>query len=125
MPDTGETTFRGLIPEYLTQEGVSKGTGFGGSAGLRLNGRIFAMLVEGELVLKLSAGRVAELVAAGPGRPFDAGKGRPMREWLALPPPTDNDASTWRVLVREAFDDQRLAQARKRPSRASTLIDNP
>ncbi|MBA2381883.1 MAG: hypothetical protein H0V73_07210 [Chloroflexi bacterium] len=57
------------------------------------------MVSGGRLVLKLPASRVSELLAAGGGLPFDAGKGRPLREWVAL---ADADDATWRSLAREA-----------------------
>jgi hypothetical protein len=44
--------------------------------------------------------RVVELVATGAGRPFDAGKGRPMKEWVAL---GDADDATWLSLAEEAL----------------------
>jgi hypothetical protein len=58
------------------------------------------MLTRDELVLKLPKSRVAELVANGEGRPFDAGKGTPMKEWVVV---ADDDLDTWLALAEEAF----------------------
>jgi hypothetical protein len=81
----------------VTPPGAGGGRGFGSSA-LKVNGSIFAMLVGGGLVVKLPARRVAELIEGGAGRPFDAGKDRPMREWLAVA-----DEADWPTLAREAL----------------------
>ena len=55
------------------------------SVGLKTAGKFFAMVVEGDLVVKLPAGRVDELVQGGAGRPFESGR-RVMREWVRLRP---------------------------------------
>jgi hypothetical protein len=76
-----------------------------GSEALRVGGSIVAMLVQGRVVLKLPRERVQALIDAGDGAPFDNGRGRPMREWVALTgDPAGDDA-----LLREA-----LALARSR-----------
>ncbi len=80
---------------------MSEGKGFGSSGQLKVDGRIFAMLVRGELVLKLPRGRVDELVARREGVHFDAGKGKPMREWFVLSP---TSRQRWLPLAEEAFD---------------------
>lgn len=104
--------FDDLCTELVGRDGVTPphgGSGFGRSA-LRYNGKIFAMLVRGSLVVKLPADRVAELVAAGHGVPFDANKGTPMKEWLSLDPEADRAARddrpgpAWLTLALEALD---------------------
>lgn len=93
--------FESLCEEYAGKAGVTVpegGSGFGSNA-IKINKSIFAMLVNDRLVVKLPAARVAELIAAGDGAPFDAGKGKPMKEWVGLA--VDDDAC--RKLVAEAM----------------------
>ena len=72
-------------------EVTSGGRGFG-SSGLKVKGKLFALVSSrGEFVVKLPKQRVQELVAAGAGQYFAAGKGRPMKEWLAMEPARGGD----------------------------------
>jgi hypothetical protein len=97
-----EQRFATVVDALLAEPGVtppSGGSGFG-RASLRADGRIFAMLVRGDYVVKLPKGRVDELVDAGHGCRFDANKGTPMKEWLRVDPAAALD---WSTLAREAL----------------------
>jgi hypothetical protein len=69
------------------------------STGLHTCGKFFAFVRKGELVIKLPAPRVAELITLQAGRPFDAGRQRPLKEWIVLGPMSPVSA---RALVVEA-----------------------
>lgn len=69
------------------------------SFGLKVNGKIFAMVARGNLVLKLPQERVTALVEAGIGEHFDPGHGRLMKQWISI---TDRGAD-WLALSREAY----------------------
>ena len=77
-----------------------------GSAALKVNNRIFAMLVRGELVVKLPRRRVDALMVAGDGRPFDTGRGRVMKEWVSLDP---RSRIAWLGVARESMEFVRSA----------------
>ncbi|WP_326999878.1 hypothetical protein OHA72_32685 [Dactylosporangium sp. NBC_01737] len=55
------------------------------SPGLKTGGRCYAFTSGDDMIVKLPAARVAELVAAGVGLPCSPRPGRPMREWVRLP----------------------------------------
>jgi hypothetical protein len=100
---TPEERYEDLVDDFMSVDGVtppSGGSGFGRGA-LRYRRKIFAMFVRGQLVLKLPAPRVDELVTGGQGERFDANKGTPMREWFSLDP---GSALPWLPLAREALD---------------------
>jgi len=72
-----------------------------GHFALKVNDKIFAMVSsKGAFVVKLPAERVAKLEGAGAGKRFQAGKGSPMKEWLAVGASTEQD---WVELAREAL----------------------
>jgi hypothetical protein len=96
-----EQRFEQLATTVLAQPDVEQGTGFGSAPGLRIKGKIFAMLVKGELVVKLPKDRVDELVSSGAGVQFDPGHGRLMKEWASVPP---DSAEDWERLAGEALE---------------------
>ena len=67
------------------------------SIGVKTGGKFFAFVRNDELVLKLPADRVRELIDSGAGRPFDAGKGRPMREWVSVRPADEEELAGYAV----------------------------
>ena len=100
---TPEQRYESLVKTILSASPsakVGEGKGFGSTGQLKVDGKIFAMLVKGQLVLKLPADRVDALVESGNGERFDAGKRRPMREWLAL---SRTSHKSWLALAREAM----------------------
>ena len=103
MPDqpSVEVRFARIAKELSGLAGVTVGSGkrgFGSNA-LLIDGRIFAMVSHGRLVLKLPEKRVKALLERGDAAPFDAGKGKPMKEWAAIAPRTKQ----WLALAREAL----------------------
>ncbi len=97
-----ETRFAAIVESLLTNPGVTYGSGETksfGSAGLKIDNKIFAMVVRGKLVVKLPKQRVDKLIAAGHGHSFDIGQNR-IREWLAVPATSEAD---WLMLVEEAM----------------------
>ena len=93
--------FESLCDEYAGVSGITVpdgGSGFGSNA-IKVNKSIFAMLVNDRLVGEAPGrtGRGADLFWRRAA--FDAGKGKPMKEWVILT--VDDDAC--RVLVAEAM----------------------
>jgi hypothetical protein len=81
----GEDHFWVLAAPLLDQAGVTRSTMMGFPC-LRLSGDFFASVDRrtGDLVVKLDAAQVDELVDGGEAASF-APSGRPFREWAAIP----------------------------------------
>jgi hypothetical protein len=100
-PDRAERLFEQLAVRLLADPAVGQGTGFGSAPGLRVGGKIFAMLRGADLVVKLPEAHVDQLVGSGTGAPFDPrGDGRRMREWAAIP---ERHGDQWDQLADEAL----------------------
>ncbi len=96
-----EARFSDVVRTLGRQSGVAqsvkKGFGFGG---LLAGGKLFAVPRGEGLLLKLPAAKVAALIATGEGEVFDAGKGRPMKEWVVVGP---RSQERWLELARQAM----------------------
>jgi TfoX/Sxy family transcriptional regulator of competence genes len=101
---TPEQRFATIVEELLNNPDVTppaNGRGFG-SSGLKVQHKIFAMLVRGNLVVKLPKARVDALVASGDGERYDPRHdGRVMKEWVVLAPTSKVE---WLSLTREAME---------------------
>ena len=54
--------------------------------GLKAGGKVYAFAGgDGDVIVKLPAARVTELVGSGEGQPCSPRPGRPMREWVVVP----------------------------------------
>ncbi len=75
----------------------SQKRGFG--SGLRVSGKVFAMMVKGKLVVKLPPHLIDELLAKGEGEPYVSG-GRATRDWIVV---ESEDGDRWLTLAKEAM----------------------
>jgi hypothetical protein len=91
--------FDAIAADLRDEPDVVEGTGFGNQPGLRVGGKIFAMVHDDELVVKLPPERCRELAEEGGAKPFEIGMRR-MREWVSVEPSATRD---WAALAREAL----------------------
>ena len=101
--EAGHEQFWELAEPHLASGRLVEGTMMGHQClrTARTNG--FVATIEratGNVVLKLSKARVAEMVEAGTGVSF-APAGKVFREWISVP---DIDEDTWSTLLEESID---------------------
>src|SRR5438067_2286256 len=97
-----DALFARLVKKFSTDRNVTPPTAKGGtfgSAALKVDGKIFAFLSQGDLVLKLPRERVDDLIASGNGKSYDARRGKVMKEWVAIGP---DRSRSWGKLTEEA-----------------------
>jgi hypothetical protein len=56
-----------------------------GAQGIKRGGKLFVMFMKGDIIVKLPAERVTELVSLGEGLSYDPGTGKPMKNWVLIP----------------------------------------
>jgi len=97
--ETPTAFFWEAAEETLGADGVETSTMMGFPC-LRVCGAFFASCDHrsGDLIVKLPAARVQELLTIGAGAPF-APAGRVFREWVLV---ADRDIGRWRALIAEA-----------------------
>jgi hypothetical protein len=95
-----EERFEAIAAKLLNDEAVSRKKMFS-SAALTIGGKIFAMQVKGNLVVKLPRERIEALILSGQGERFDPGHGRLMKEWVAVAPTAGDE---WLALAEAARD---------------------
>jgi hypothetical protein len=105
-----DPTFAPVVAAFARTRDVELAPMFA-SSGLRTSGKFFAIGVAGELVLKLPAPRVRELIAQELGRAFRRGDhGPPMKEWVRIP----TGAGDWVALTREAYNHAATSKATRK-----------
>ena len=93
-----ERLYADIARELVAEPGVELGRAFATEA-LKFEGKIFAMLHRGRLVVKLPVDRCVDLVAADRAAPFESG-GRRMKGWVSIGP---DEAERWREYADEAL----------------------
>jgi hypothetical protein len=98
---TSKALFDELAADHLGRPGVTIGPAMR-NEGLKVDGKLYAMVVRGRLVVKLPATQAAEMTDAGDAIPFEPRPGRLMREWVMVDPPASSDVGGWRRLIEDA-----------------------
>jgi hypothetical protein len=109
MSDDVTAFFWETAVPLLAERNVARATMMGFPC-LRVDGAFFASCDHrtGDLIVKLPAERVAELIASGEGGPF-APAGRRFKEWAMV---ADRDRERWNGLLDEA---RRFVSGLRRP----------
>ena len=87
-----------VVSAFAKDRSVSAGK-LMSSYGLKINGKIFAMVVRGQLVVKFPKQKVDAIVSAGNGKRFDPGHGRLMKEWVVV----ESRRADWVAFAKEAY----------------------
>ena len=102
MSRNADELFGEIIQVFLSDQKVSQSKMFG-SPGLKINGKVFAFLMKGKLILKFPKEKLDELVLAKKGKHFGhmfaPGNWRSMKEWVEV---ISDDKRVWLKLAGEA-----------------------
>ncbi|HEU4719159.1 MAG TPA: hypothetical protein VFU15_15050 [Bacteroidia bacterium] len=92
-----ESLFLTLAEEIA---GVTKGKMFGALCMKTAKGKSAAMLWKGDIVVKLPAAEIARTMKLKGACHFEPMKGRPMKEWVQVPPA---HSARWKELVKKSL----------------------
>lgn len=95
-----DPSFMPVMTAFAKDRHVTQKRMFSSANVLTVKGKIFAMLARGKFVAKLPKQRVDALVSGGVGENFDPGRGRLMKEWVAV----GAGKASWVELAKEAYD---------------------
>ena len=73
-----------------------------GAQGLKVGNKMFAMFSKGDLLLKMPPERVAAIIAAGRGLPYDPGTGKVLKNYVLIPA---SNKRSWIKLCEEATEE--------------------
>ncbi|MBM7845184.1 hypothetical protein [Herpetosiphon giganteus] len=93
-------TYRVLVESLMENDEVTQSRKSGFGSGLRVNGKVFAMLVKNKLCVKLPASMIDEIVAEGQGELYMSG-GRPSKDWIVV---DTVDEQRWLELAHSAIE---------------------
>jgi hypothetical protein len=96
--DAADGLYALLAARYAAKPSAAASKGFGSNA-LKVNGKIFASLTKGRLLLKLPEVRVDSLIKSKKGLRFSTGVGRVKKEWVTVGPTSEKE---WLALAGEA-----------------------
>ena len=95
---SADELYQVVAQHFRVAPGESRGRGFGSNA-LKADGKIFAAMSKGRLLVKLPAKRVEALVEGKLGEHFSTGLGRVKKEWVTVAP---SGVDEWIRLSEEA-----------------------
>ena len=97
-----QTVFETVAQDLLARHPTDEPGRMLQSPGLKTSGKFYGFAPGDDLVVKLPAGRVAELIDAGDGLPCSPRPGAPMKEWVRIPAPDESTAVSF-LLEARAF----------------------
>ncbi len=97
-----QARFHQLVAAYLERPGVSLGQVFHNEV-LLVNNQVFAMIVRGQLVVKVSLDHAQAMIADGHAIAFEPRPGRPMKQWISVELPHGRRGLRWDTLAEDAY----------------------
>jgi hypothetical protein len=94
--------FDAVAEEVLTEFTADERGRMLQSPGLKTGGKFYGFATADDLVVKLPAARVDQLIGAGGGLPCSPRPGRPMKEWVRIPAPEQGSCRSY-LLEARAF----------------------